>query len=870
MEVMAIKRSRSARKVISTTARIASCLHLVIFLLAAAVSGCGGGSGGGEAPAGPRPPIGINISGKAAIEGTPLTGAVVAISKLDITQASENKSRRGKIVNVELENFQPTVASDGVFSFQVPIDLLQDDILYSLSLTCPQPITDTCSLQTPLHAVLSGSRLKQSGFTVNVLTEVVYQRLGYYIAVGFKAPELQQEMNALARMLLDGDIDGENGVEYEDVLRWVAGVTDAASLRRPVAVAEITEHLYSKEDADQIQRVVQTLFSPIVASLNTNNYALLIATEGSYAYVTVGPKELYAVDISKPMQPIMLSKAKVSVPGHIQKMTLVSPFVYVTYHSDETGGGLQIVDISNPLLPQLRGNISLTGKPSHIQVVGSNAYIAYKPADDMNINLPSGLHIVNVSNADAPTRTAELNLDNPDDINDRVVACGVAVVGKHAYITDIWGSIYTVDISTSEKPRPVGSTFASARLCDIKVKDNIAYMGSEFSGLQIWSLENPENIEFVANIEPLGAIRNLAIKDDFAYITDSTGGLMIADISNPKIPKLVSAIDTPGSANDVALANNFAYVADTDGGVKVIEYTVQPAPHLAGIIASGGVDVVADENYAYVLSSFPGLKVVNILDATSIVVSSTIKGYNSPCSVSLGGQYLFASAGDYIEIIDIRDPESPTHKGELQTPGQGKDVALVGNLAFIAHGYEGLRVVNISDPAFPHPAIDLDTPGAAHGIDVAGDYAYIADSEYGLQAIKFSQTDELKVELGPAVRVDTPGSASEVVVSGNIAYVADSQAGLQLIDISNPDKPRLIGGVDTPGNAIDVTIMNSIAYVADDFAGVQVIDVRDPYNPTLIGAARTNSGAMGISAAGDHIYVATHFGLEILHAIPTE
>ncbi|MFZ5605417.1 MAG: hypothetical protein ACOY7J_23405, partial [Pseudomonadota bacterium] len=215
---MAIKRSRSARKVISTTARIASCLHLVIFLLAAAVSGCGGGSGGGEAPAGPRPPIGINISGKAAIEGTPLTGAVVAISKLDITQASENKSRRGKIVNVELENFQPTVASDGVFSFQVPIDLLQDDILYSLSLTCPQPITDTCSLQTPLHAVLSGSRLKQSGFTVNVLTEVVYQRLGYYIAVGFKAPELQQEMNALARMLLDGDIDGENEVDYEDVL----------------------------------------------------------------------------------------------------------------------------------------------------------------------------------------------------------------------------------------------------------------------------------------------------------------------------------------------------------------------------------------------------------------------------------------------------------------------------------------------------------------------------------------------------------------------------------------------------------------------------------------------------------------------------
>ena len=93
---------------------------------------------------------------------------------------------------------------------------------------------------------------------------------------------------------------------------------------------------------------------------------------------------------------------------------------------------------------------------------------------------------------------------------------------------------------------------------------------------------------------------------------------------------------------------------------------------------------------------------------------------------------------------------------------------------------------------------------------------------------------------------------------------------MQLIDISNPDKPRLIGGVDTPGNAIDVTIMNSIAYVADDFAGVQVIDVRDPYNPTLIGAARTNSGAMGISAAGDHIYVATHFGLEILHAIPTE
>lgn len=872
MEVLANRAPRHTQSVRSITTRTASCLHLVIFLLTAALSGCGGGGGSAEAPSGPRTPGGINISGKAAVEGTPLTGAVVAISKLDITQASETKSRRGKIVSVGLENFQPAVAADGVFSFQLPNDLLQDDILYSLSLTCPKPVTNACPLQVPLHLVLSGSRLKQSGFTANVLTEVVYQRLGYYIAVGFKAPELQQEMNALARMLLEGDIDGENGVAYEDVLRWEPAATDALALKRPGAVTEITTHLIHSEDAAQINLSVQTLFSPIASNLKTNDAASLIAVEGNYAYVSVGPSEIYAVDISQPLTP-KLQMNKVQIPGAIEEMTLVPPYIYVTYHSSVTGGGLQIVDISNPQQPLPRGNTPLNGTPSSVQVVDSYAYIAYKPANDSDTNLPSGLHIVDVSNINAPQLSADLNLDDPENMNDRVVACGVAVAGSFAYVTDNMDTIHTIDINNPKSPKNIDATatlYVPGRPCEIEVNNNSAYIATEHRGLQILSLEDPAHPVRVTEFGTLGMIRRLLVSGNFVYLTDSAGGLMIADITNPEMPKLVNAIDTPHSANDVALAHNFAYVADAYGGIQIIDFSAQPAPPFAGSIASGGVDVVANGDFAYVLSGYPGLKIIDTHDIRNPVLYSGIEGYNVANSINLNGNYVFASIGGHIDIFDVSNPKAPEYAGKLDTPGQGKDVALEGKLAFVAHGHAGLQVVNIADPTSPKTLEDLDTPGGAHGVDVAGDYAYIADSDFGLQIIEFSQSDEMEVTLKSAGSVDTPGLASEVVISGKIAYVADSQAGLQLIDISTPGAPRLISGVDTPGNAIDVAIVNSIAYVADDYAGVQVIDVRDPNNPILLGAARTNSGAVGISAAGKHIYVITHYDLEILHAIPTE
>lgn len=835
-----------------------ACLHLGTFCLGLLLAGCGGGGGdgGSEAPS-PRTADKVTISGTATTEDGPLNGAVVSISKLDITQTSETTSRRGKIVSVDIGNFQPTVGADGVFSFQLESNLLQDETLYSLSVTCPKPVTDICLLQAPLHAVLSGKRLKQAVFSVNVLTEVVYQRLGYYIAAGFKATELQQEIDSLSRMLLNSDIDGENSVTHEDVLQW--GPTNSArlKLRRPNAVSDTTAHLSEDSYKDQLQLVIQTLFSPIVTSILTPNPATQIVVEGDFAYVLNGP-QLTAIDISDPFSPLTMQSLEVP---YVVEMTLASPYIYASYRTDDAEGesGLQVIDISDPGKMHQRGKVILEGISSGVSVVESTAYVPYAPSDSTK---PSGLVAIDFSNPDLPSIKKQIILEKSAQ---QIIPCGIAIFQDFAYVTSPDSKLYAVNISSDQNPQPQYQVDAYGKPCDIAIHNNNAYVATEYSGVHIFDLSDPAHPEATGNIRTRSISRRLAIAENNIYIASATTGLQTFDVSNPAAPILRSIFDTPLSAHDVAVKGAFAFVADNVAGVHVIDLSEQPPPSLVGMNDAGGVAITTEGNFAYILAQWPLLNAVNIEDSSNPIALFQQGNHPSPEAIALNKERLLVAVGEGIQIYKLDGVGEPKFVKSLATTGWADGIAIRDNTAFIAVSLSGLQVVDISDLETPKLGDRLDTSDDAYNVVLKDQFAYVADGGGGLKVINISDVDNLEL-IGS---VDTPGIACNIVLDGNIAYVTDTTEGLQIIDISVAERPKIISSIDTPGIARDLVVANNIAYIADDHAGVQAIDVRDPDRPVFIGAARTNAGALGIAAKENNLFITTRYGLEILRTIPT-
>jgi hypothetical protein len=149
-------------------------------------------------------------------------------------------------------------------------------------------------------------------------------------------------------------------------------------------------------------------------------------------------------------------------------------------------------------------------------------------------------------------------------------------------------------------------------------------------------------------------------------------------------------------------------------------------------------------------------------------------------------------------------------------PLSTRDVALSGNLAYVAENDSGLYVVDVSEPKAPYAVGHCSLPGFALRVAVSGDFAYVAGFD----------------------------------VAGK----------LWVIDVSNPREPYQVGGVFFPGTAKGIAVSGELVYVVSR-QGLQVIDVSDPQSPRLAGWYVDLSGYGGLVVSGGLAYTP---GLDIL------
>ncbi|WP_367344352.1 PGF-pre-PGF domain-containing protein [Methanomethylovorans sp.] len=467
------------------------------------------------------------------------------------------------------------------------------------------------------------------------------------------------------------------------------GVYNTAGLAFSVAIAGGYAYVADGVNGLVVIDIDDPSSPSIKGAYNTAGIAYDVAVAGDHTYVADGANGLVILNITDPSSPFLSDTYDTEVLA--RGVNVSGSYAYV---ADGDGGGLVIVDISDP------ANVfssavyrATTGNAYDVAVSGDCAYIAFGR---------SGLAIVNITNPAAPTFAGKYDMSG--------YASGVVIADNYAYVANGYMGLSIINIADRSSPTSAGRYITAGYARDVAVKGSYAYVANDINGLVIVDISDPFAPAYKGRYDTAGCAWDVDVNGSYAYIADGENGLVIVDISNPSAPAYKSSCDTPGKAENVVVSGSYAYVADGESGLVVINISDPAIPLIENSYNTAGhsygISVV--HNYAY------------IADGTNGLV-----------------------------ILDVSNPASLTFKGSYGTYF-AQDIAVSGNHAYIADDRNGLMVLNVTNPSAPTLAGSYNTAGYGYGVAVSGNYVYVADFNNGLVILQVDHGSNVPDTTAPA------------------------------------------------------------------------------------------------------------------------
>jgi len=185
----------------------------------------------------------------------------------------------------------------------------------------------------------------------------------------------------------------------------------------------------------------------------------------------------------------------------------------------------------------------------------------------------------------------------------------------------------------------------------------------------------------------------------------------------------------------------------TESGIKIIDISDKENPVTVGVYETGTSIISSiriEGNYIYVIVE-DTLEIIDITNKENLVGKGSYPiYYDNRYSISgtldfyVKGDYLYLPFDNSLKIIDVYDKENPVMVGEIIAYGGVTDVFADSSFAYIAYvtrnsenqvEENGIQIINVRDKNSPALVAELEVPGGAEAmaIFVDGDYAYIGD-----------------------------------------------------------------------------------------------------------------------------------------------
>jgi hypothetical protein len=619
--------------------------------------------------------------------------------------------------------------------------------------------------------------------------------------------------------------------------------------------------------------------------------AYAVAVADGYAYVAAGG--VYIFDTS---QLSNLAPVGIYATPDARDVVVIGQYAYVA----DWETGFQIVDISDPAHPRRVGECWINGRARRLVVRDNYAYVAAAPIWDGQSNRGGGMQVIDISEPANPQVVGEHIYFNSPCVWCVGSAYDVAVTGNYAFLAEeepqqmggeTRGTLAVFDISDPTFPWLMTSyDTSSSGARSVTISGNHAYVGNynSLEGLQIIDISNPTHPVRAGGYAHWETVNDVVVFGNLAYLARfSNEGLTVVDISNPANPARVRAISLQPNffGRGLAVAGDTLWFA-ADSGLWVFDTAEPTDPELLGDYDTNGYlhDMVIADNHAFLTQGRVGLQVLNLSNPENPVRVGGFQTSGYPGGVAVQGRYAYivdystkASHGQdklRLQVLDIGIPSTPELVGGCDLiAGEGWErVAVSGNYAYVS-GSAGLQIVDISKPTQPLRVGEYGSGWCVDNVAVSETHAYLVENLYDpasgrsnrrLAILDISQPTNVQRVGGLVV----PEYSYRLSISGHHAYLTTGPEGLVVVDVSDPANPREASTLSIKGWALDVAVVEQHIVVGstgfhDDTGRVSVIHVGDPAHPQLvtewIPPEHYDFGPSGIGLRRDRLYVADDY-----------
>lgn len=411
-----------------------------------------------------------------------------------------------------------------------------------------------------------------------------------------------------------------------------------------------------------------------------------IDVDGSIAVVRVQDR-VHFFDISSPTSPSLLSS--LSMPGTSNGVELFQNRAYVL----DAFGVIQIVDISNPSSPVLRGQI-----PGAVTSAVATESLLYL----------HGLSVYDVSDPDAPERVWALGPMG------QVKVDGGFVFGTFTPFKGS-GHLFSVDLSRTSNP-PTHPVYGAGYDClDVKVADGFSYVAAGASGLRRFRINDLNSVVEAGGALLPGIVTGVATRGQDVLVATGIGGLRVLRFDAFGNAMTVGVLPVNGTVLDVCVEGNLALIAIEDQGLGLVDVADPSNPTLLALLGTVPypVRVVMDGNLAAVSTSPHRVFLVDTSNPSFPTILSYVDvgGVTIFDDIALSGARLYAtrSVPGQLRIYDVSNPSLPALLSLIEPHYYGGALAVEDGIAYVG-AVDWMFLLDVTNPSEPVRLGQLQLP----------------------------------------------------------------------------------------------------------------------------------------------------------------
>jgi len=351
----------------------------------------------------------------------------------------------------------------------------------------------------------------------------------------------------------------------------------------------------------------------------------------------------------------------------------------------------------------------------------------------------------------------------------------------------------------------------------IYVSEDILLIGEEKEGIHIYDNTDPENPTQISFIQ-IPSNKEFYVEANTIY-AESHYDMLKIDITNARSPQLVQRIENAFGSNllndkgESVIGFEFEQITEQveentsiwnlafndqtvffDFQRQLIPESAVPSSFAGSSGSSIGTvnRIAVKDEYIYVISS-ENISVFKD-DQNFELKSNSQIGWQME-TIYPQGNALFVGTQSSMEILDITNPEQPTHTGWFAHAAACDPVLPVEDIAYVTlrtgdemqcPGDENALVVvniaNLSNP-FQVQEVSMESP---YGMTLIGDKLYVGEGENGLKVFDATDRDNLL-----EIKHDTSVKAYDIIAhpfrQDQILIASPNGFGQYKIDVTNDD-----------------------------------------------------------------------------------